>query len=168
MDETEKVITAYTLIADQIARQDNIVHQRTTAGLSINAVLGTLTAAGYAMAGNHLKEPRDFVIFALMLFALAFVAIWVSFNIIRSIAYASTQNAYLKRFYDIHWQEKVTQELNLPRPFGGPGYEDKTESGKIIKTRAGRAGALFRAIIFVWTIALAIMITTAVKSFLGD
>jgi hypothetical protein len=107
MNETEKTLTAYTKIAEQIAREDTLIQQRGTTGLSINAFLVALAGVVYSVAkerpGSH--DLISSTVLAVVFGVLGFIGMWVSFSTIRFIAYGRIQNAYLKQFYIDHLKQ---------------------------------------------------------------
>jgi hypothetical protein len=159
MNEDEKAFFAYTKIAEQISREDTLIHQRTTNGLTVNGVLATSIFAVYRLTIEDIGKggTQDYIILIFSVVVLGLAAIWVNYTTIRQISYARTQNRYLKNYYLEHWQNKMINELHLPQPFGGtvPPYKD--ESGKPIKVGAGEWGSLFRALMIIWMIGLVAM-----------
>jgi hypothetical protein len=163
-DNENTFFTAYTKISEQIIKEDNIIHQRTTSGLSINGVLATLAALGYGVAKDNIREQKDLIIAGVVLCTLAFVAIWVCYSSIRGIRAARRQNAYIQYVYNLHWRTIVEEQLKLPRPFGG-NLPYKDENGKKLKVGAGSSGTLFRAVIVVWVIALVVFASATINRF---
>ncbi len=161
-DGVRTFFDSYTKISEQIIKEDNIIHQRVTSGLSINGVLATLATLGYAVAKDNIRDQKDLIIAGVVLCTLAFVAIWVCFTSIESIRAARRQLAYIQYIYNLHWKTIVEENLKLPRPFGGH-LPFKDEKGKELKIRAGSSGTLFRAIVVVWLVALATLIAAMIK-----
>src|SRR5262249_41061211 len=107
------------------------------------------------------EEPHAYIVFIFSFAVSGLIAIWVNYSTLRLISYARTQNTYLKNYYIEHWQDKMMNDLHLPRPFGATGVVDKDKSGKPIRRGAGPFGFLFRAIMAMWVIGLAAMIVWA-------
>jgi hypothetical protein len=166
MEETEKTLVAYTKITELIRKEDELINHRVMSGLSINGVIGTLTAVGYGVARDNLKEPTDFIILGVVIAALVFLAIRACYLTIRSLTAARIQNAYLKNFYEVHWKLKVEENLNLPRPFGGFSHLDTGQDGNAIELGKNGAAALFVAIMGIWCLVLLILTIVSIRHFL--
>ena len=112
MDDAEATLAAYSKISEQIIKEDNIIHQRITAGLTINGFLATFVGAGYSITKDNLKETPD-IIGASFLLALSLVAIYVSYRTIRGIDGARRQMAYIRGIYALHWKARVEDTLKF-------------------------------------------------------
>ena len=120
-EDDEKAFAAYRLIADQIIKEDNLIHHRITWGFTINGALLTLVALIF----NLTKDiPNVFIIARFALLALALLAIWICYITFRGIRGARIQIAYVSNVYDTRWKDKM-DNLNLPRPFGGRPFGGK-------------------------------------------
>lgn len=155
IDDPDYTLAAYTKISEQIIKEDNIVHQRVTAGLAINGFLATFVGAGYSITKDNLQNLVDIIISGGLLMGLSLVAIYVSYRTIRGIDAARAQIAYIRGVYVLHWKTKVEDILKLPRPFGSTGETKDEDLSKLIG--AGPAN-LFRAIIVIWSAALILLI----------
>jgi hypothetical protein len=153
MDETEKTLSAYTKISDQIAREDNIVNQRITWGLSFNAALVGLATIGYSATKDSIKDHKDFAIVGIIFIAIAIIAIWVCYLTIRGIIVTRKQQYYVREIYDTYWKVKCEDELRLPRPYGSR-LHGKYLDGTEIKLRPGSGEKLFNVIIVGWFLAI--------------
>lgn len=145
-EDDEKAFSAYRLIAEQIIKEDNLIHQRVTWGFTINGALLTLIALFF----NLTKDvPNAFPVARFVLIALALLAIWVCYITFRNIRGARTQIAYVSKIYEKHWKNRLENDLNLPRPFGGSLY-GKYPDGTPITLKIVGSEQLFIAIGILW------------------
>jgi hypothetical protein len=160
--ERERAIEAYSKIAEQIEKEDELVNQRLTWGASINGAL--LALLGLLFKDFLLDESILVNIFGCVIAVFLSVIAWrVCGSTIRGIVDARKQINYIRGVYrewEKEWQPQI-EKLHLPRPFferdvpGGPSTFDGLlrRSGLDTETLGQPSwwgDELFRLMIFLW------------------
>jgi hypothetical protein len=174
-DEDDRAFEAYSKIAEQISKEDGLIHDRMTWGISINGGLLALLGVGLTLSKDIFTRASTDVIALASVGALlaAITSILVCYHTIKGVDDARKQVYYIRGIYETRWKRKLEDELGLPRPFGSRGlYDDKIiYDPKFIydpKTIPRWWGDnLFRLIIGLWLVIIVIVAILAAKYGLG-
>jgi len=157
-DEREHAIQAYSKIAEQIKKEDELINQRLTWGASINGALLALLGVGGGLFKDFFQHSQIFVIiFCLIAILLSIIAMLVCWETIKGIKGARIQINYIRSVYYEKWKYKIENKveekgLNLPRPF-----LDKDTAAKVTAELGSWWGDnLFRLMIVLWVIVIGV------------
>jgi hypothetical protein len=127
MTEDELALQAYSMIAEQIIKEDARINERITWGISINGGLLALLGVSYAPLKDIFALASGPASLALAFLAAA--AMLVCHQTIRGVGDARKQIYYIRKIYEAKWKGKIEDEIGLPRPFGSREFYTEQESG---------------------------------------
>jgi hypothetical protein len=164
MTDDDHAIEVYSKIAEQIIKEDALVNQRMTWGMSINGALLALLGVGAGLFKDVLPHISTFAILVLCVAAalLSIIGWLVCRWTIKSIQDARKQIRYITGIYNKKWKKKMEEELGLPRPFWGRDLDVRTES---IDRWWG--DDLFRFISVIWSLIIIACVAIVVFRLLG-
>jgi hypothetical protein len=158
-DERERAIQAYSIIAEQIEKEDGLVNQRLTWGASINGAL--LALLGVLFKDLLLHSSILVGVFGCVIAVfLSIIAALVCGSTIKGIVDARKQIEGIRNVYRDYWESQI-EKMHLPRPF----YDKGVSSGpsifdgllhpvgldtKTLGQDSWWGDELFRLIIFLW------------------
>jgi protein-S-isoprenylcysteine O-methyltransferase Ste14 len=164
MTEDERAFQAYSKIAEQIIKEDTLVHVRMTWGLSINgALLALLGVGGGLLKDSFLRAPPSVIVFVCVMAALlSIVALLVCYWTIKGVGDARKQIYYISSVYHDKWKRTIEDRLGLPRPFGSRELYDK-------RRRVDRwwGDDLFRFVGALWFVIIVVCLAVAFYYALG-
>ena len=154
MTDDERAIQAYSKIAEQITKEDELVNQRLTWGASINGALLALLGVGGGLFKDSLQHSPIFVtIFCGIAILLSIIGMLVCWETIKGIKGARKQIHYIREIYNHRWQPEIENKLGLPRPFG---VDDKT-----LRIDPWWGDNLFRLMISLWVFVIVVCVLAA-------
>ncbi len=162
MPDDEFALQAYSKIAEQISKEDALINQRMTWGISINAGLLVLLGFGYGLLKDIFTQASARMIASLALAILAAGAVLVYYNTIRAVRDARMQIFHIRHIYETKWKQRIEDKIGLPRPFGSRELYTE-EEGRTAKS-SWWAENLFFIVGSVWLIIVLTSLVIAVRA----